>query len=316
MPAASVARLHVPAFLKRTRAYGRLRETIKRRFDPLRLNEFLTFAPPGHFYSPIPDRDLIARAGAAVSDPASVRQIPGIDLREAAQLDLLETLAQFAGDQPFGADRTPGNRYYFGNDAFLSHDALILYAMLRHYRPRQVIEVGCGYSSAVMLDTAERFLDDGVRFTFVEPDPARLLALMRARDRRHAVHATIVQELPVEMYSGLGANDILFIDSSHVAKFGSDVNHVLHHVLPTLQAGVVVHIHDICWPFEYPLEWLTEGRAWNEAYMVRAFLQFNESFRVLLFNSFIATHHRHRLASTFPLALQHAGASLWLQKVR
>lgn len=276
-------------------------------------NPFLMFARPGHFYSPVPDYKLIAERGESLIDP-SVREIPGVNLRESEQLALLDTLAGFYAEQPFPLDQSPETRYYFNNDAFLAHDALMLYGMLRHYRPRRVVEVGCGYSSAVMLDTAERFLNDAVSFTFIEPDPSRLLALMRPSDRRQTVHATVVQSVPMTPFLVLRANDILFIDSSHVGKIGSDVLHLLHNVLPALQPGVLIHVHDVGWPFEYPIEWYRSGRAWNEAYLVRSFLQFNDRFEIRLFNGFIAQHHRERLARLFPLALRCIGASLWMQK--
>ena len=110
------------------------------------------------------------------------------------------------------------------------------------------------------------------------------------------------------------ANDLLFIDSTHVAKTGSDVNTIFFDILPSLAAGVCVHFHDIYYPFEYPKEWVRQGRAWNEAYMLRAFLQYNPTFRICFFNSYIAAFHRHLLKeSMYPYALQ-PGSSLWLRK--
>jgi hypothetical protein len=105
------------------------------------------------------------------------------------------------------------------------------------------------------------------------------------------------------------------IDSSHVVKCGSDVNFLLSDVLPSLQPGVWVHFHDIFWPFEYPMDWLLEGRAWNEAYMVRSFLQYNSRFQIRLFNSFLGARHQDELARLFPLGVKDTGGSLWLQKV-
>ena len=107
--------------------------------------------------------------------------------------------------------------------------------------------------------------------------------------------------------------DILFIDSSHVAKIGSDVVYLMTEVLPQLRPGVLVHFHDVFWPFEYPEEWVQEGRAWNETYMLKAFLQFNERFRILLFCSYLALHHRAVLEQHLPLALKNSGGSLWLR---
>ncbi len=110
------------------------------------------------------------------------------------------------------------------------------------------------------------------------------------------------------------AGDVVFIDSSHVVKIGSDVAYILFHILPELQPGVIVHFHDILWPFEYPEDWLCEGRAWNEAYVLRAFLQFNEAFDILYFNSYIWHHHAERLQQKMPLCMKNPGGSIWLQK--
>ena len=120
--------------------------------------------------------------------------------------------------------------------------------------------------------------------TFIEPFPDRLRRILRSGDERHTLLTMPVQDVPLRHFTGLETNDILFIDSSHVVKIGSDVNWLLTNVLPALNRGVIVHIHDIFWPFGYPDAWLVEGRAWNEVYVVQAFLQFNSAFDVLWFS--------------------------------
>ena len=118
-------------------------------------------------------------------------------------------------------------------------------------------------------------------------------------------------------------NDILFVDSSHVAKTQSDVVHLLFKILPSLNKGVIIHFHDILWPFEYPRLWLDDGRAWNEAYFLRAFLQFNSAFRILYFNSMMENRLSDFLRSTMPLAMKTPSSrltpgntSLWIRKVQ
>jgi hypothetical protein len=118
-----------------------------------------------------------------------------------------------------------------------------------------------------------------------------------------------------QVFTQLEENDILFIDSSHVSKIGSDVNYILFNVLPKLNPGVIVHFHDILWPFEYPQEWINQGWAWNEAYMLRAFLQFNTKFQVSLFNSYVGHTFNDYLADNMPLMLEDTGGSIWLKKV-
>ena len=107
---------------------------------------------------------------------------------------------------------------------------------------------------------------------------------------------------------------MLFIDSSHVAKVGSDVVHLVTSVLPRLRNGVLIHFHDVFWPFEYPEAWIRAGRAWNEDYLLKAFLQFNAAFKVLFFNSYIAAHHRAIAERHLPLFMKNPGGGLWIEK--
>ncbi|MGI9484201.1 MAG: class I SAM-dependent methyltransferase [Hyphomicrobiales bacterium] len=127
-----------------------------------------------------------------------------------------------------------------------------------------MIEIGSGYSSCVMLDTNELFFDNAISMSFVEPYPELLLSLLKSGDEQNIeVHASKLQDTPLEIFAKLDAGDILFIDSSHVSKAFSDVNTIFFEILPNLSAGVYVHFHDIFANFEYPLEWLLQGRAWN-----------------------------------------------------
>src|SRR5262249_4955967 len=158
----------------------------------------------------------------------------------------------------------------------------------REFRPARVIEIGSGFSSAIMLDTCEQFLQGHTRFTFFDPYPERLQQLLSTEDSRTCeVVAKRVQDINVELFSELGDNDMLFVDSSHVSKYASDVNHILFEILPVLRPGVFVHFHDVFFPFEYPQHWIPQGRCWNEAYLLRAFLQYNKTFKIKLFLSYL-----------------------------
>lgn len=307
--------MSVRSLLRRVPGARPVRRAVLKRVNPLLVNPYLTYCPPGHYYSPIPAPADVRGQASDVLGPQTT-SVPGIDLNVQGQLALLNELRSFAAAQPFTAEPTPERRYHYNNDAFRLQDGLMLYGMLRQVRPKRVIDVGSGYTSAAMLDVDELFLHQSVEFTFIDLDPTRLLSLMRAEDRaRHRVLAQPVQAVPLEAFDALQANDVLFIDSSHMGKVGSDVLHLLTHVLPRLKVGVVVHIHDIFWPFAYPSAWFEEGRAWNEGYLVRAFLQFNSGFRILLFNDYLAIHHRAVLREQFPQTLQDTGWSLWLQRV-
>jgi hypothetical protein len=116
------------------------------------------------------------------------------------------------------------------------------------------------------------------------------------------------------MALALRSGDVLFVDSSHVAKIGSDVNSLFFDVLPNLAPGVVVHVHDIHYPFEYPKDWVFEGRAWNEAYLLRAFLTMNTDYEILLFNSYLSCFHIDEVAQLMPGWRINPGGSIWLRR--
>ncbi|NLF29639.1 MAG: class I SAM-dependent methyltransferase, partial [Planctomycetes bacterium] len=230
----------------------------------------------GHYYSPLPDIAEARRIAATIFDPA-ITDIPGVDLRGDDQVRLLEQLAVYYEDFDWPDAPSDHRRFYLDQTTFCHGDAVILHAMLRHLRPARIIEVGSGYSSALMLDISDRFAEGRIAFTFIEPEPYRRLdALLTEADRaRCRVIADKVQNVPLDTFAALEPNDVLLIDSSHVSRIGSDVNFLMFNVLPILAPGVVIHFHDVHWPFEYPLAWVESGLAWNEAYVLRAFLQHN-----------------------------------------
>jgi predicted O-methyltransferase YrrM len=302
------------SFLKYIPGYQPLSNAFRQHYDRYGSNPFLEFAPPGHFYSPLPDIQFVDRYTATLFN-RQMKSVPGIEIQVEDQLDLVAKFSQYYEELPFQDDPCPGLRYYFRNTWFSYGDAIILYAMLRHCRPQRIIEVGSGFSSAVMLDTDDLFFANGLALTFVEPYPERLLSLLSHEDKKRSeIIVERVQEVPLERLMALEAKDILFIDSSHVAKIGSDVVHLLTNVLPMLNKGVIVHFHDVFWPFEYPEEWVREGRAWNENYMLKAFLQFNAAFKIRFFNSYLAIHHLDVVGQTLPLFLKNTGGSLWMEK--
>jgi hypothetical protein len=284
---------------------------------------FLKFAPPGHFYSPIPDIKEVQAKLRIVSDHA-LTEIPGVDLNIQGQVKLAREFSEYHAGIPFPDKKQEGFRYYLDNEYFSYGDAVVLYSMLLRFKPKRVIEVGSGFSSAAMLDVNEKYFNNEIDFTFIEPFPDRLLSLLKHNDaERYKILRAPVQEIPYGLFGQLCENDILFVDSSHVAKMGSDVVHLLFNILPSLNRGVLVHFHDILWPFEYPSLWVNDGRAWNEAYILRAFLQYNNAFRILYFNSMMQTHSGQFLGIKLPLAMRTpswpltpSNTSLWLRKVQ
>jgi predicted O-methyltransferase YrrM len=273
-----------------------------------------TFAPIGRYDSPLPDPDEIRARDAAIFAPPP-RDLPGIDLNEDAQLRLLHELAAYYPELPFPATPTAGRRYFYENPNYSYADAIFLCSMLRHARPRRLVEVGSGYSSAATLDTAELFLGGKPTCTFIEQNPSLLESLLKKGDReRVEILPRRLQDVDTALFSALEANDVLFVDSSHVTKVDSDVNHILFRILPALAPGVLVHFHDVFYPFEYPRAWVLEGRAWNEDYILRAFLQYNAAFEIVLFTTYLERFHRQFFEERMPLCLKNPGGSLWIRR--
>lgn len=266
--------------------------------------------PRGHFYSPLPDIASV-RSRSAVLFRKDFEVIPGIDLREEFQKGLLQELASFYPEFDWPAQKSPERRYYSDNTMYGLGSAFSLYGMMRRFRPRRIIEIGSGFSSALMLDTSERYFNDEIEFTFIDPFNDRLLGLLREGDReRRKIVKDVVQNVDLSIFEQLNQNDILFVDSSHVSKIGSDVNFIFNFVLPAIPSGAIVHIHDIYWPFEYPEPWIVDfRRAWNEVYLLRAFLQYNERFEILQFNDFLAYRYPEIFTQGLP-----AANSFWMRK--
>jgi predicted O-methyltransferase YrrM len=260
------------------------------------------YVPPGHFYSPL-------TADADRSRALDWTEAPGVDMAEESQLGLAALLA------PKLAELPPGPRYTADNDMYGPADAAVYRAMLAHLRPARVMEVGSGYSTALALDETEASREAAaLEITCIEPFADRLLAIMSESDlRRLTLLRKPVQDVDPAIYDRLGPGDVLFVDSTHVVKAGSDVVWLFLHVLPRLAPGVVVHVHDVFWPFEYPARWLEQRRDWTEAYLVHAFLAGNASWEILFFSSWFWRCHPELVPP--PLAGQEPG-SIWLRKVR
>lgn len=234
----------------------------------------------------------------------------GIDLAPERQLATLRAISAHYAELPFSEHARDGLRYGFENRFFSYADGIALYGLLRVLAPKRVIEVGIGHSSALIEDVSDRFFAGAIQHTMIDPNPARARDLLLPEA---GIVEARVQDLPASVFRSLAANDILFIDSSHIAGEGSDVNHLLFEVLPSLAPGVVVHWHDIFATFDYPREWKRQQRGYDEAYLLRAFLQYNSRFRILLFNHWVRRNCAAFVERTMPLWMRNSGGSLWLQ---
>lgn len=277
------------------------------------LEKYKTYHPPGHFYSPVPDKEYV-RANAKRIFDRSNKNVAAINLNPEKQKALLLDFEKFYAEIPFPETKQSDSRYWLKNGLFSYSDSIFLNCMMRHFQPKRIIEAGSGYSSAAMLDTNDKFFGGEIEMVFIEPYPVNLTNLSEGFPKKFTVLPSFIQDVPIETFDKLQANDILFIDSTHVAKAGSDVNCILFEILPALKSGVIIHFHDVFFPFEYPQAWIEKGFAWNEDYMLRAFLMYNTEFEVIFFNSYVEQFEKEWISKHMPDVLKNPGGGLWLRK--
>jgi hypothetical protein len=269
------------------------------------------------FYSPIVDvADVAQRAGSIW--PESRLDIPGVDFNDESHVHLLRdvfTVYLHEYDYPERGDETEPAGFFTRNSQFGWLDARAYFVLLRHFRPRRVIEVGAGFSTLLLDDVNRRFFDGAIDVSCIEPYPR---AFLKKLDTCTLIEQK-VQDVAMDTFDALDAGDILFIDSSHVSKTGSDVNFLYFEVLPRLKPGVLVHIHDIFLPQDYPRAWVIDGRrSWNEQYLVRALLMFSVAFRIVFGCNYAFLRYPDLVRSALVLdgGAAFGGGSLWIRKDR
>lgn len=251
---------------------------------------------PIHYYEPLPDfRSITAE------QITHRRTSAGIDFRSHDQLALIAELSHYRPElEQLDFD--------FDNVFFSGFDAAVYYALIRHLQPERIVEIGGGFSTQLAHKALAR--NRKGRLTCIEPYPeARLLD---AKLDLELIQKP-VEQIDVDFFSSLDAGDILFIDSSHAVKFGSDVCYELLDVLPRLKPGVWIHVHDIFFPHDYPAEWLLKQRlALNEQYLLEAFLAFNHSFTTQLANYWLCLDHPDEAERLWS---NKGASSFWMKRV-
>ena len=256
---------------------------------------------PIHYYEPLPDFRSIT-----TEQITRRRTYPGIDFNWNEQLTLVNELVAYS-------DELRELEFDFDNVFFNGFDAAVYYSLIRHLRPQRIVEIGGGYSTQIGDKAVAR--NGTGKLTCIEPYPEERLngAILNIE-----LITKRVEEIDLGFFSRLEANDILFIDSSHTVKFGSDVCYEFLEVLPILKPGVWIHVHDIFFPHDYPAEWLLKRRqAWNEQYLLEAFLSFNSRFSVQLANYWFCLDHIDEAERLWPrvLAPNYGACSFWMKRV-
>lgn len=253
---------------------------------------------PNHYYWPVPDfRELEARQWPAEEEPV------GLDLAFDRQLDFLQNVVSEYRDE-WASDSSPffAVGYNYNNGFFETVDAEIAYCLVRHYKPRRIVEVGGGYSSRVMAAALDLNLKlDGVRGELVTIDPYPDRFPQNAlSDRVHLITQSI-QNVDLDVFLSLQSGDFLFLDSSHVVGIGSDVVREYLEIVPRVASGVLIHAHDIFIPGDYPREAVLHNLAfWSEQYLLQALLMFNPHFEVLWGSSYMQSRASDALDEAFP----------------
>lgn len=259
---------------------------------------------PTHFYSPIPTVHELPEKVFETKENVL------FDWNETLQLELLQKFQNFSTEYE---KLISEKKFDDKNGAFEWHDAPMYYSMIRHFKPAKIVEVGVGYSTIIGSLAVEK--NGQSQISAIDPYLAQ--DLKKKLPRQVSLIEKPVQEIPISFFKELQQNDILFIDDSHVSKIGSDVNFLFLDVLPELNPGVIVHIHDIFLPKQYPKEWILEDhrRFWNEQYLLEAFMIGNTKFEVLIANHFLGYKHPNKLQNFYktnpPVS---GGGSFWIRK--
>jgi len=275
-------------------------------FQPVRL----------HFYQPIPRYESMPAATFDAPQP-----YPGLEFDGRRFVQTLDQLAPFAVEADFPRDAQPLGRYSARNDQFGFSSAALLHAFIRAAGSRRIVEVGGGYSTLVSLSAlARNAASGGYDFACVEPYPSAWLrrALADCAPSARLIEAA-AETLPVDLFLELQSGDILFVDSSHCVRLGGDVNYLMLQILPKLNPGVLVHVHDIYLPYEYPRAHYFGRRKlyWTEQYLLAALLSGGRNWEILLPAFYVQRHMAAEFARTFPhfdAAVDRPSSSFWMRR--
>jgi SAM-dependent methyltransferase len=268
------------------------------------LEEHGVHLTPVDHYQPIPDTRAL--------DPNFWdydKEAPGVDFNVEMQLELLtQRFPRFQDEYNDFASEPPPDRQgiYLMNESFSGTDALAYYCMVRNFSPARIIEVGSGPFTLLAVEAAKRNEQRPTLWV----DPTNSDSIFHIPGLR----VEPIEQFGVELCMQLEENDILFIDSSHVSRLGGDVNFLFLEILPRLKPGVLVQVHGVFLPMEYPKQWLEQRRFWNEQYLLQAFLAFNDAWEVLLANNFLGNKFIDEMKETFPNSPWWGGASFWMRR--
>ncbi len=278
-------------------------------------DKFGIYPVANHYYNPfvIPGKDF------EIDKYNQQRNIKAIEFNVAAQLVLLKQFCYQQELLDIKANQTNNQLdYNFTNGTFEAGDAEMYYNYIRHFKPATIIEIGSGSSTKMAVKAIAKNKEENsnnvTSLICVEPFEMPWLEKLNIK-----VFRKKIEEFDLDFFARLKENDILFIDSSHVIRPEGDVLFEYMQLLPCLNKGVIIHIHDIFTPFHYPVEWIKERRMWNEQYLLEAFLSYNDRFEILTANNFLKHFHFDMLAEVCPIlkSKKNQGVgSFWVRKIK
>lgn len=271
---------------------------------------------PDHYYQPLvnPKKHLKKSLRAD-------RNLPGINLNVQEQLEILskfnfnDELLEFPINQ---RNKIAGAEFYYDNGLYCSGDAEYLFNMLRFFKPKKMIEIGSGQSTLMALNAIAKNTQDDKNYhcehICIEPYEGAWL-----ESKNLTVIRKKVEDIDVSFFEQLEANDVLFIDSSHIIRPQGDVLFEYLEILPILKPGVIVHIHDIFTPKDYLDHWIYQQHLlWNEQYLLEAFLSLNDHFKIIGATNYLSHNYRNEFAAKCPVFAQQTDrepGAFWIQRV-
>ncbi len=274
------------------------------------LNAVGVFPVSNHYYEPLTDFRLLLHP---LNKP---RRLPGVDLNAAAQLELLKSFRFSDELKKFGTQKTDDLTYAFGNGYFDAGDAEFWYNLIRVRKPRRIVEIGSGNSTLLAIEAvrANEKEDPGYRCQHICVEPYEMPWLERSGVQ---VLRERVESVDQSVFGALEAGDILFIDSSHVIRPQGDVLCEFLEIMPALNKGVIVHIHDIFTPRDYPHAWVVEKvRLWNEQYLMEALISGNPQWKIIGALNYLKHDHFEQFQRACPFVTSTSEpGSFYLEKV-
>lgn len=265
-----------------------------------------------HYYEPLFDYRILKK------DLRADRNLPGIDWNVNEQLSLVSKFNFQEELLEFDMNKEAEDTFFYNNGFFMSGDAEFYYNIIRHKKPKRIIEIGSGNSTLMAINAIKQNTIDDLDYycelTCIEPYEMPWLEKLGIKVIRNKV-----ENIEITAFKNLVAGDILFIDSSHVIRPQGDVLYEFLEILPQLNKGVIVHIHDIFSPKDYLNEFIQDHMfMWNEQYLLEAFLSHNKDFKIIGALNYLTHHHRNALAAACPVFAEQKErepGSFWMERV-